>query len=137
MAIVNYAFARGIDYPSIVATSEKVAWTVDEIFGEWRFDTTKPIVPDSWVGTQHLAFLSEDERRTLNHLRAFSYVHLFGNYDEIHPHPPNGPSRAAGLAHGARTAAGFASLRRRGNETPTTVSEGRSSPGSIVRPSIR
>jgi len=85
MAIVNYAFARGIDYPSIVATSEKVAWTVDEIFAERRFDATKPIVPDSWVGTQHLAFLSEDEQRTLNHSRAFSYVHLFGNYEEFIP----------------------------------------------------
>jgi hypothetical protein len=28
-------------------------WTVDEIFHDRRFDTTKRIVPDSWVRTQH------------------------------------------------------------------------------------
>jgi hypothetical protein len=85
MATITYEFTRGVDYPSIVATSEKVAWTVDEIFHDRRFDATKRIVPDSWVRTQHLAFLDEEEQRTLNHLRAFSYVHLFGNYEEFIP----------------------------------------------------
>ncbi len=68
-----------------MATSEKVAWTVDEIFRDRRFDATKRIVPDSWVRTQHLEFLNEQEQRTLNHIRAFSYVHLFGNYEEFIP----------------------------------------------------
>ena len=54
---------------------------------------TKRIVPDSWVRTQHLAFLDEQEQRTLNHLRAFSYVHLFGNYEEFIP------IHLTGLAH--------------------------------------
>jgi hypothetical protein len=85
MATATYSFTRGVDYPSIVATSEKVAWTVEEIFRDRRFDATKNIVPDSWVCTQHLAFLNEQEQRTLNHLRAFSYVHLFGNYEEFIP----------------------------------------------------
>ena len=30
----SYAFVRGADYASTVTTSEKVAWTVDEIFGD-------------------------------------------------------------------------------------------------------
>jgi hypothetical protein len=85
MATTTYEFTREVDYPSIVATSEKVAWTVDEIFRDRRFDATKRIVPDSWVRTQHLAFLNEQEQRTLNHIRAFSYVHLFGNYEEFIP----------------------------------------------------
>ncbi len=85
MATPNYEFTRGIDYSAIVATSERVAWTVDEIFHNRRFDTTKRIIPDSWVRTQRLAFLNEREQRTLNHLRAFSYVHLFGNYEEFIP----------------------------------------------------
>jgi hypothetical protein len=68
-----------------VATSEKVAWTVDAIFRDRHFDATKRIVPDSWVRTQHLAFLNAQEQRTLNHIRAFSYVHLFGNYEEFIP----------------------------------------------------
>jgi hypothetical protein len=85
MATTPYAFTRGLDYPSIVATSEKVAWTVDAIFRGRRFDATKRIVPDSWVRTQHLAFLNTQEQQTLNHVRAFSYVHLFGNYEEFIP----------------------------------------------------
>jgi hypothetical protein len=85
MATATYEFTRGVDYPSIVATSEKVAWTVEEIFRDRRFDVTKNIVPDSWVCAQHLTFLNEQEQRTLNHLRAFSYVHLFGNYEEFIP----------------------------------------------------
>jgi hypothetical protein len=75
MATTTYAFTRGADYPAIVATSEKVAWTVDEIFRDRRFDATKRIVPDSWVRTQHLAFLDAQEQQTLNHIRAFSYTY--------------------------------------------------------------
>lgn len=85
MATTTYAFTRGVDYPSIVATSEKVAWTVDEIFRDRRFDATKHIIPDSWVRTQHLEFLNAQEQQTLNHIRAFSYAHLFGNYEEFIP----------------------------------------------------
>src|SRR5437660_297069 len=85
MATATYSFTRSVDYPSTVTTSEKVAWTVEEIFRDRRFDTTKMIIPDSWVRTQHLTFLNEQEQRTLNHLRAFSYVHLFGNYEEFIP----------------------------------------------------
>jgi hypothetical protein len=80
-----YQFTRGLDYPSIVATSEKVAWTVDEIFRDRRFDVSKHMIPDSWVRTQHLEFLDAQEQRTLNHLRAFSYVHIFGNFEEFIP----------------------------------------------------
>jgi hypothetical protein len=78
-------FIHGVDYPSIVATSEKVTWTVEEIFRDRHFDATKNIAPDSWVRTQHLTFLNGQEQRTLNHLRAFSYVHLFGNFEEFIP----------------------------------------------------
>jgi hypothetical protein len=85
MTTTTYEFTRGLDYPSIVATSEKVAWTVDAIFRDRRFDTTKRIVPDSWVRTLHLEFLNAQEQRTMNHIRAFSYVHLFGNYEEFIP----------------------------------------------------
>ena len=85
METTTYEFTRGVDYPSIVATSEKVAWTVEEIFRDRRFDVTKNIVPPSWVRTQHLAFLNERAQQTLNHVRAFSYVHLFGNYEEFIP----------------------------------------------------
>jgi hypothetical protein len=85
MMATTYAFTHGLDYDSIVAASEKVAWSVDAIFRDRRFDASKPIVPASWVGTQALAFLTDQDQLTLNHCRAFSYAHLNGNYEEFIP----------------------------------------------------
>jgi hypothetical protein len=69
----------------LVAASEQVAWTVDAIFRDRRFDASKPIVPASWVRTQALEFLTDQDQLTLNHCRAFSYAHLNGNYEEFIP----------------------------------------------------
>jgi hypothetical protein len=85
MAMSDYAFCKGLAYPSIVEASQRVAWTVDDIFANRRFDVTRRTVPDSWVGTEHLAFLDDSEQRTLNHIRAFSYAHLLGNFEEFIP----------------------------------------------------
>ena len=85
MESTTYAFTHGLDYASIVAASEQVAWTVDAIFRNRRFDASKPIVPASWVRTQALEFLTDQDQLTLNHCRAFSYAHLNGNYEEFIP----------------------------------------------------
>jgi hypothetical protein len=74
-----------LDHASIVAASERVAWTVDEVFRNRRFDASRPLVPASWVGARAMAFLDDQERRVLNHCRAFSYVHLLGNFEEFAP----------------------------------------------------
>ena len=79
------ALTRMLDYPSIVATSEHVAWTVDDVFRDRRFDPSKPIVPAPWVGTGALDFLDDAQQLALNHCRAFSYVHLLGNFEEFVP----------------------------------------------------
>jgi hypothetical protein len=79
------SFTRGLDYPSIIAASERVAWTVDSIFDGRRFDPSGSIVPSSWVGADQLAFLSDRDQLVLNHCRAFSYVHLLGNFEEFAP----------------------------------------------------
>jgi hypothetical protein len=85
MATASYAFARNIDYRSIVATSERVAWTVDDVFRDRSFGASGRIVPDSWTETQQLAFLDAQEQLALNHIRAFSYAHLFGHFEEFIP----------------------------------------------------
>jgi hypothetical protein len=85
MESTTYTFTHGLDYASIVAASEKVAWSVDDIFRDRRFDASKPIVPASWVRTQALAFLTDQDQLTLNHCRAFSYAHLTGSYEEFIP----------------------------------------------------
>ena len=81
----RYAFTRGIDYRAILAVSERVAWTVDGTLRQRHFDPAGPIVPASWVGDEALAFLGDRERVTLNHCRAFSYVHLLGSFEEFAP----------------------------------------------------
>jgi hypothetical protein len=85
MESTTYTFTHGLDYASIVAASEKVAWAVNEIFRDRRFDASKPMVPASWVRTQALAFLTDQDQLTLNHCRAFSYAHLSGNFEEFIP----------------------------------------------------
>jgi hypothetical protein len=85
MPATQYPFTRGLDYASIVSTSEHVAWTVEDVLGARSFDPSRTTVPTSWVGTVGLAFLDADAQRTLNHCRAFSYVHLLGNYEEFIP----------------------------------------------------
>jgi hypothetical protein len=85
MESTTYAFTQGLEYAAIVAASEQVAWTVDAIFRDRRFDASKPIVPASWVRTQALEFLTAQDQLTLNHCRAFSYAHLNGNYEEFIP----------------------------------------------------
>ena len=85
MGSTTYAFTQGLEYAAIVAASEQVAWTVDAIFRDRRFDASKPIVPASWVRTQALEFLTDQDQLTLNHCRAFSYAHLNGNYEEFIP----------------------------------------------------
>ena len=81
----RYTFTRGLDYRSVLAASEQVAWTVDQVFRGRRFDPSRPIVPASWVATDALGFLSDAEQLALNHCRAFSYFHLLGNFEEFAP----------------------------------------------------
>jgi len=83
--MASYGFAKDLDRPSIMEVADRVAWKVGDVFGGRRFDASKPIVPTSWVGTEALAFLEPDEQLALNHCRAFSYVHLLGNYEEFIP----------------------------------------------------
>jgi hypothetical protein len=97
----HYAFARGLNWASIVDTSEKVAWNIDDIFRGRSFDASKNIVPTSWVGTASLSFLDEQDHVTLNHCRAFSYVHMLGNFEEFAP--PHLTEVAADVWHGDRT----------------------------------
>jgi hypothetical protein len=74
-----------LDYPSIIGASERIAWTVDSVFDGRGFDSSRSIVPSSWVGADQLGFLSARDQLELNHCRAFSYVHLLGNFEEFAP----------------------------------------------------
>src|SRR5262249_40486883 len=81
----RYEFVHGLEFSSIVAASERVAWTVEGIFRNRQFDAAKPIVPASWLATQTLGFLDEHEQLMLTHGRPSSYVHRLGHFEAFVP----------------------------------------------------
>jgi hypothetical protein len=103
----HYTFTRGLSYANVVAASERVAWTVDGVYRDRRFDASAPIVPSSWVGAEGLGFLDDEDRLVLNHCRAFSYVHLLGNFEEFAPPHLAGTAAAAWHDERARLRALF------------------------------
>jgi len=75
---------HGFTYASILATSERIHWTVEDLIGgERRLDFSKPFLPESLARTEGLAFLTPDERRTLNRIRGHEYLYTFGLVEEF------------------------------------------------------
>ncbi|APR80531.1 Hypothetical protein A7982_05878 [Minicystis rosea] len=66
------------DYESCVRASEKISWKLDEVFPPgMKLDFERRFLPDSMLGIDGLAFLSEHERLKLNQIMGNSYLHLF------------------------------------------------------------
>jgi len=57
--------------------------TADKILADRRFNPFLPFVPESWLGAQELDFLDPQDLHLLNHIRAFSYIHMLGNYKDL------------------------------------------------------
>ncbi len=70
-------------YQDVLEASEKIHWTVDDIIGgELRLDFSKPFMPESLARVEQIDFLSGDEKRVLNQIRANEYLCLFGIVEE-------------------------------------------------------
>jgi hypothetical protein len=70
--------STNFDYESCVRASEKVSWKLDEVFPpDMRLDYGRRFLPDTLTGVESLAFLSGDEKRTLNQITGNSYLYLF------------------------------------------------------------
>ncbi len=66
-------------YETLLEVSKRVNWRVDDIIGgDKKLDFSKPFLPETFARTQGLAFLSDRERLTLNHIRAHGYLAMFG-----------------------------------------------------------
>lgn len=75
---------HGYDYASIFATSQRIAWRIEDIIGgDKRLDFTKPFMPESLARVEPLKFLDRDEKRVLNHIRANGYLYIFGLVEEF------------------------------------------------------
>lgn len=78
------AIAHKFSYESALHDSEKINWRIEDIIGgDKRLDFARPFLPDSLVGANELAVLSEQEKLVLNHIRGKTYLYLFGFVEEF------------------------------------------------------
>jgi hypothetical protein len=71
-------------YRATLAAAERIHWRVEDIIGgEKRLDFEKPFIPESLGRVEELAFLTPDERRTLNQIRGNAYLCIFGLVEEF------------------------------------------------------
>lgn len=71
-------------YEDTLAASQRINWRVEDLIGgDKRLDFRKPFMPESLARTEALAFLSGDERRTLNQIRGHGYLYIFGLVEEF------------------------------------------------------
>jgi hypothetical protein len=71
-------------YDTVLATSLKAAWRLDEIFPPGQeLDFSRNFLPDSLARTAELASLTADEQRALNQINAHEYLRLFVIVEEF------------------------------------------------------
>jgi len=70
------------DYGSILETSERVSWTIGQVIDGRTFDFARPFLPDALAGVASIRCLNEKAKLTLNQIRGFTYLALFGLVEE-------------------------------------------------------
>lgn len=71
-------------YAEALSAQERITWRVEDLIGPDKpFDFRKPFMPESLARVQPLDFLSTDERRLLNQIRAHGYLYIFGLVEEF------------------------------------------------------
>lgn len=72
------------NYNTILQAAHRVTWCIEDVIGgEKRLDFTKPFMPESLAGIQHIQCLHEQEKLILNQIRGNSYLYLFGVVEEF------------------------------------------------------
>jgi hypothetical protein len=70
-------------YESVLATSQRVNWKIDDIVGgDKGLDFRRAFMPEALAGVRKLDFLSPAEQRTLNQIRGLGYLVMFGLVEE-------------------------------------------------------
>ena len=71
-------------YPAILDASNRAAWQIDDVIApDATLDFSKPFMPENLARTGGLDMLSEQEKLTLNHIRAHDYLSVFGLVEEF------------------------------------------------------
>ena len=74
--------SHAYDYRSVRETSEKVNWKLEEVIEGRTLDFTRPFLPESLAGVSAIRCLSPAEKLTLNQIRGFTYLSIFGLVEE-------------------------------------------------------
>ena len=69
-------------YHSVLETSQRITWRIEDVIGGRTFDFTRPFLPEALAGVEAIRCLTATEKLTLNHIRGFSYLYLFGLIEE-------------------------------------------------------
>ena len=70
------------DYGSILETSERVNWKIEDVIDGRTFDYSAPFLPEALAGVSTVRCLSPAEKLKLNQIRGFTYLALFGLIEE-------------------------------------------------------
>jgi hypothetical protein len=70
------------DYRSTLEASYKVNWRLEDVIAGRTLDFTKPFLPEAFAGVAAISCLSEREKHTLNQIRSFTYLYMFGLVEE-------------------------------------------------------
>ena len=89
--------SHAYDYRSVLETSQKVNWKLEEVIGGRTLDFSRPFLPESLAGLGAIRCLNPEEKRTLNQIRGFTYLYLFGLVEEYIV-----PSLVDHVRHGVR-----------------------------------
>ena len=70
------------DYRSTLEASLRINWKIEDVIGGMTFDFSKPFLPEALAGVDGIKCLNAEEKLKLNHIRAFTYLYLFGLVEE-------------------------------------------------------
>ena len=70
------------EYGSILETSVRVNWKLEDVIGGRTFDYGRPFLPEALAGVSGIRCLTDAEKRKLNQIRGFTYLALFGVVEE-------------------------------------------------------
>ncbi len=70
------------EYGSILETSVRVNWKLEDVIGRRTFDYSLPFLPEALAGVSAIRCLSDAEKLKLNQIRGFTYLAMFGLVEE-------------------------------------------------------
>jgi hypothetical protein len=74
--------SHGYDYRSLLETSQRINWKLEEVIDGKTFDFTRPFLPEALAGVAGIRSLSDTEKLKLNQIRGFTYLAIFGLVEE-------------------------------------------------------